>query len=228
MSYAGVDNQYDSIPTNCSYFSSPAIPKNVPGYPLEVIEQSGVAFKDTLGLGVTDYTDHPNSMLARSSDFDTNNQFRLQSSVHNPTSGQPSTYPAPFGSLHRQLPGSSQPALVWSLIHQNQSNETPVMDNAPTRKRRRSPGTTLEQRMSTTRKQLSKQTGVPETFLGTMWCSEPAPKQSRTNSQRQNKKDVMNAGGACFLCLVLKRKVYPFESSSLPGPLFTEFVVVLE
>ena len=227
--YADFDYQYGVVPTTPSYFNSLALPNSTPEVlsHLEVAEQSRVAFTDASGPDVNDITDIPNSVLAGVYDFETINHFGVPSSMSNPLSGQPSTYPALSGSLHGQFPDPARSASSSSVLHHHQLNQTPVMDKAITRKRRRSTQGNPEQRMSATRKQLSKQSRVPETYLGTMWCSEPASKNSRTTSQRQNKKAVENAGGACFLCLVLKKQVYIIGTLRLYRSLFSLTVLIV-
>ena len=206
--YAGSDNQYSVDPTNPSYLNPLALPNSAPEvlFNLGVIEQPGVTFKDTSGPLVNDIMDLPNNVLAGAYDSETINHFGVQNSMPNPVSGQPPIVPALSGSLHGQFPDPAGSAPTSSALHNHQPNQTPVMGKAPTRKRRRSPQGASEQRMSATRKQVSKQSRVPENHL-IIWCSEPAPKNIRTTSQKQNKKAVEKAGGSCFLCLVLKKQV---------------------
>ena len=76
------------------------------------------------------------------------------------------------------------------------------------RKRPASPQPAETQRLSALQHQLAKKTGVPEISLGVMcFGRESQPKRRRTSSQKQSKKDVEDAGGSCYLCLVLKKKV---------------------
>ena len=85
-----------------------------------------------------------------------------------------------------------------------QSSETSII----VRKRPTSPQPTNVQRLSTIQRQLAKKTGVPEISLGVMcFGRESQSKRRRTSSQKRSKKDVENAGGSCFLCLALKKKV---------------------
>lgn len=225
ISYADFDNHYGAVRTNPSCFNSLALPNSAPEVlsHLEAIEQSGVAFKDTSGPDVNDITDLPNNVLVGAYDFETVNHFGVQSSMPNPLSGQPSVFPALSGSSQGHFPDPARSASALSALHHSQPNQTPVIGKAITRKRRRSPQGNPEKGMSATRRKLSKQSRVPETFLGTMWCSEPAPKSSRTTSQKQNKKAVENAGGACFLCLVLKKQV----TLRLYRPLFSLIVLIV-
>lgn len=216
MSYAGFDDQYGLIPTNPSYFNLPDLPNSTPKGPshLEVIEPSGVAVKDTSGLNVTHVADLPKSVPPVSSNLRVTDHFGMQSSMPNQLPGQPSTYPALSGSLQTQYPDPAQHTSASSLLHQNQPNQTPVRGKAATGKRRRSPQSILGQRIPATRKQNSKPKGVPETFLSTI-CLNPPPKRPRTVSEKQDKRDVLKAGGACLLCRLFKKKVYLFGALGL-------------
>lgn len=79
------------------------------------------------------------------------------------------------------------------------------------RKRLGSPQPTKVQRFSAIQRQLAKRTGVPELSLVVM-CFNPEPQQKRrrTDNQKQDKKNVENVGGSCFLCRVFKKKVPRF------------------
>ena len=223
--YAGSDNQYSVDPTNPSYLNPLALPNSAPEllFNLGVIEQPGVAFKDTSGPLVNDIMDLPNKVLAGAYDSETVNHFGVQNSMPKPVSGQPPMVPALSGSLHGQFPDPAQSASASSVNHHYQPNQIPVMVKAIPRKRRQSPQGASEQR----RKQLSKQSRVPEPYLSTMWCLEPAPKSRRTTSQKQNKKAVENAGGACFLCLCFKKKVYIIGTPRIYRPLFSLIVLIV-
>ena len=80
------------------------------------------------------------------------------------------------------------------------------------RKRGRSPASIKEEKLSATRRTLSKRTGIPECALDTFCIdSNPAPKRARTASQKREKKNVESAGGSCMLCRFLKQKVCTFS-----------------
>ena len=74
------------------------------------------------------------------------------------------------------------------------------------RKRLRPRQPTKAQRLSTNQRQLAKKSGVPEISLSVMcYGEESSSKRKRTSSQKRNKKEVMDAGGSCFLCRVFKK-----------------------
>ncbi len=73
------------------------------------------------------------------------------------------------------------------------------------RKRTRSSEPSQDHQLSIFRQQLSKK-GVPECSLNA-FCFQPQPKRQRTITQKQSKNDVQNAGGACVLCFMTKKKV---------------------
>lgn len=165
-----------------------------------------------------DFVDLSNSTLAGPSHSGVTNQFGMQGLMPTPVLGQTSMQPALAGLTYRQCPNPTQPISTSYSLYQDRPSQNHGMGKT-TRKRPRSPKPTQEQRLSAIRQQLSKRTGVPELSLDAFCFNpDPAPKRSRTSFQKQNKKDVENAGGACFLCVVSKRKVFPFGtlSHSLP------------
>ena len=106
------------------------------------------------------------------------------------------------------VPGldSDQTAIQTSSQHDRalHNSETSMI----IRKRRGLPQPTKGQQLSAIGHQLAKRTGVPEASLVVMCVNPvPPPKRRRTLSQKRNKKDVENVGGACYLCLYLKKKV---------------------
>lgn len=91
--------------------------------------------------------------------------------------------------------------------HSQDEQSEPRTANMPTHKRRRSPEPDQEQWLGAVRQKLSKQSGVPEDRLGTMCFESVAAKRNRTKLEKKNKREVGSAGGACFLCLISKKKV---------------------
>jgi len=78
-----------------------------------------------------------------------------------------------------------------------------------TRKRLRSPEFAQERQLSSFRQKMSKK-GIPEVLLCEFRSGEildHADKGTRTPAQKKNKRDVEEAGGACFLCRVKKKPV---------------------
>jgi hypothetical protein len=115
---------------------------------------------------------------------------------------------------YKQPPNSTQYISTFSSFQQ----ESPSQDQMTckdTRKRPRSSESVQEQQLSAFRQQVSKSKGVPGFLLGG-FCTDtdPAPKRSRTSAQKKNKNDVEKAGGACFLCRMIKKRVIPLALST--------------
>ncbi|PMD67522.1 uncharacterized protein K444DRAFT_17246 [Hyaloscypha bicolor E] len=107
---------------------------------------------------------------------------------------------------YRQPPNSTQ-YISTSSSFQQESPSQDQMTGKATRTRPRSPESAQEQQLSAFRQQVSKSKGVPG-FLLSEFCadSDPTPKRSRTSAQKKNKNDVEKAGGACFLCRMIKKR----------------------
>lgn len=127
---------------------------------------------------------------------------------------------------------SSQPAAdLFSEQHSKlqknkslrQSRETPVDD---TRERPRSSSPSQKQWLLAVRQQLSKRTGIPQSSLSTFCMgSKVNKKRQRTNFQKQNKREVENKGGACYLCIITKRRAR-LPSSHISNALLTRLTVL--
>jgi hypothetical protein len=114
---------------------------------------------------------------------------------------------------YRQPPNSTQYISTSSSFQQESPSQSQMTGKA-TRKRPRSPESAQEQQLSAFRQQVSKSKGVPGFLLGGFCTgSDPAPKRSRTSAQK-NKNDVEKAGGACFLCRMIKKRVIPLALST--------------
>jgi len=130
-------------------------------------------------------------------------QFGAQN-VPNSSLDQPSMQPVSAVLPYGQSPDPAQSASTSSLPYQGHYSQNL---NKTNRKRQRSPEANKGQELSVIR-QLSKNTGVPEPHLGVLsFCEGPPIKRNRTKSQKDNKKDVIRAGGSCLYCVVYKRKV---------------------
>jgi len=130
-------------------------------------------------------------------------QFGAQN-VPNSSLDQPSMQPVSAVLPYGQSPDPAQSASISSLPYQGPYSQNL---NKTNRKRQRSPEANQGQERSVIR-QLSKNTGVPEPHLGVLsFCDGPPIKRNRTKSQKENKKDVIKAGGSCLYCAVNKRKV---------------------
>ena len=191
---AGVDSHYGVASTNPSYFGFADLSNNAHGGSshVGVLDQSGKADAELLRFDCEHLLDSapvglPNSGLQRP----------IPALVSDQTTMQPSL----ADSQHRHGLDLIQPVSTLSSVQNSDINMI-------IRKRPSSPQLIEAQRLHGVRQVLSKQTGIPETFLGLICSnSEPAPKRSRTSSQKQNKKDVQNQGGPCLLCFIFKKKV---------------------
>ena len=208
---------------------------------------SGVAFTDTSNSGYANLSNNPfegSSHLKTLEHFDHADTGPSNlSSLHqidNLPAGPPNYGPNNFHGLQGSLSALDTDHTIMqssstSLQH-GPSLNTDLLQHAPNlsssqlektlyssetsmivRKRPATPQPTDAQ-LSALQIQLAKKTGVPQISLGVM-CFNPKsqPKRRRTSSQKRSKKDVEDAGGSCFLCLVIKKKVYPFEKRPLPS-----------
>ena len=186
----GVDSRYGLASTDLSCFGFADLSSNAHGASPHV--------------GVLE---HFNSMSVGLPNPGSIHQCRIQGPVPALGSDQTRMQPSLPNSQHRHGIDPVQPVSNLSSLQHNEP--FPNSDtNMIVRKRPRSPQLAEAQRLHGVRQLLSKRTGVPETSLGLIcFNTQPAPKRSRTSSQKQNKEDVLNAGGSCFLCLILKKKV---------------------
>lgn len=220
MSGAHVDSRYDGASTNPSYFRFANLSNGAQG------ESSHIGFPEQssrtdAGLSRLDPVDLLGSMPAGPLDSSFDHQVRLQGPMPAPVSNQASMRPLLAGSQHRHGLDPIQPVSAISSVQHIQPVQNPDQ-NMIIRKRPKSHRPTEAQLLSAFRNQVSKR-GVPEISLGLICCSsEPAPKRSRTSFQKQNKKDVENAGGACFSCVVFKKKVSPLKIRIFPNLPLTE------
>ncbi len=202
----GVDNPYGVASTNPSSFGFPELSSNAIGDSsrFEVLEQSSradarLSNPDSVYLFRSMPTGLPSSASSH--------QCAIEWPIEPPVSDQSTMQQSLTDSQLRPGLDSIQPVSTLSSSQYDQ----PVHDSDMTiiRKRPRLPQPTDGQRLNAVQRQLAKRTGVPEVSLGVMcFNTEPRPKRSRTSSQKQNKKDVENVGGSCFLCLIDKKKVF--------------------
>ena len=174
----------------------------------EFTEQS---FRDSVGFSGTDPVPLPNSTSALPADP----EFSIQYEIKGPNSAfaldQASMEPLLAGPQHGQSLDPTHGTSTLPSVQRDEPTDSPDK-RLIIRKRPRSPQPTGTQRLAAVQRLLAKRTGVPEVSLGVMcFNTEPRPKRPRTTSQKQNKKDVQNGGGSCFLCLVYKKKVIPFK-----------------
>lgn len=136
------------------------------------------------------------------SDIASQPQFGVQS-IPNSSLDQPSMNPVSAVLPDRQSLDPTQSASTPSLPYQGPSRQNLSKTN---RKRQRSPEANQHQELSVIR-QLSKSSGVPEPHLSVLsFCEGPPIKRNRTKSQKENRKDVIKAGGSCLYCVVNRRK----------------------
>ena len=196
----GIEAHYDVGFTNSNISSNPQETSSN----LVASEQSGIIGAGILTLNTAQL---PNSMPTPSTVLEHNRQYRTQEPISASSSDQTSTRPLSVGPQYGQY-SMSLTSLVstMSSAQHGQHIQTPEK-SLTTKKRPRSPQPNMKQRLSAVQR-LAKQTGAPQTSLDVMCFNpEPRPKRPRTDSQRQNKKDVQDAGGSCFLCLTLKKRV---------------------
>jgi hypothetical protein len=112
---------------------------------------------------------------------------------------------------YKQSLGPNQSSSAPSLPYHRPSRPNSKKNS---RKRARSPKTTHGQEPSVIQR-LAKNSGVPENCIHALSnCQSPPAKSSRSPSQKQDKKDVLKAGGSCLFCHFLKRKVASCLASS--------------
>ena len=207
MLNAGVDSRYGVAFTNPSYFGFADLSSDAHGESsdFEVLEQSGKADAELSSLNsVNPLNSIPPGLPSSGS----NHQYGMQGPIPALVSDQTSMQPSLTNVQHEHGLDPIQPAPTWSSFQHDRPVQNSDM-NVIIRKRPRSPQPTEAQRLSAVQHQLAKRTGVPEISLDVMcFNEEPQSKRSRTSSQKQNKKDVENVGGSCFLCLVYKKKVF--------------------
>ena len=157
------------------------------------------------GPSSLNFTDSSNSTFTGPFDSGITNHGRIQDLVAIPVLAQTPMQLASAKLPYEQFQNPTQSASTsYSLAQGLPSQDKGIAST--TRKRTRSSEPSQEHRLSIIRQQLSKKTGVPECSLDT-FCFEPQPKRERTSTQKQNKNDVHNAGGACVLCFITKKKV---------------------
>ena len=172
----------------------------------EVIDQSSKAVSE---LSNNDSVLLPNYTPTGRPRSGPNDQWGIQGPVPGLGSGQTGMQSSLRESQYRQ---GLDLDTVQHVSADSSTQHDRALHNSETsmiiRKRRGSPQPTEVQHLSAIQRQLAKKTGVPEISLGVMcFNTDPPPKRRRTSSQKRNKKDVESIGGACFLCLVFKKKV---------------------
>ena len=204
----GTDFRYGVASTGSSNFEFADLSNNAQrgSSHFEVPEQSS---KAGTGLSNTDSVYPLNYMSTGLPILESNRQCGTQGPVSGFTSNQ-TTMQSSLTDLqheHGRNPDPVQHASTPSSFQHDRPVQNSDM-SVTIRKRPSSRQPNNEQHLSTIR-QTAKKTGVPESFLG-MMCqnTEPQPKRRRTSSQKRNKKDVENVGGSCFLCLVIRKKVF--------------------
>ncbi len=204
--YAGIDSRYGVVSTNPSYFGFDNLSSN-PQEASSTLSIPGQFDKFDAGLLSLDPVDVPNSMPTPPPDVWFSRQDEMQTPVPAFSSDQASLKPLLACPPNGQSLDPAQRISILSPIQHDQAIQGPNK-SVITRKRPRLPHPTKPRPLSEVQHQLAKRTGVPETSIGVMcFKTEPLPKRSRTGSQKQNKKDVQNGGGSCFLCLINKKKV---------------------
>ena len=206
MSNDGIDFQHGASLTSPSYFGVADLSSNAHGGPSHTgfPQQSGRFGVEPSSL---DYVHLPRSMSAGHSNSASENQYGMQGPILALWSDQTTVRLSSSDLQQRHGLIPEQHAMTLSTSQNDQPVSKSDM-NKSIRKRPRTPPPTKAQRLSAVQHQLAKRTGVPEISL-VCFDTEPRAKRHRTSDQRQNKKDVENVGGSCFLCLVYKKKVFP-------------------
>ena len=150
----------------------------------------------------SDNVQSPYSMPTPSTDLEHNRQYGMQG----PSPAFSSDHVSMRPHYEHNLMNSASLVSTMSSVQQDQHTQSPEK-GLVTHKRPRIPQPNITECLSALQRQ-AKQTGVPQTSLNVMRLkSEPRSKRSRTSSQKQNRKDVQDAGGSCFLCLFFKKRV---------------------
>ena len=203
---AGIDSHYGVVSTNPLYFGFDNLLSNPQGASscLRVPEQLSRIDESLCSL---DSMDAPNGMPAPPPDAGSSHQDEIQTSIPAFSSNEASFQPLSANSQYEQSLDTAQRVSTFSSIQHDQAIQSPDI-SVINRKRPRLPQPIKPRPLSEVQHQLAKRTGAPETSIGVMcFNTGPLPKRSRTGSQKQNKKDVQNGGGSCFLCLINKKKV---------------------
>lgn len=197
---ASVDSRYGVASTNPSYFGFADLSNNAHrgSSHVGVLDECGKADAELLSFGCEHLLDsvpvgRPNSGFQGPNPALMSDQTTMQ--------------PSYADSQHRHGLDLIQPVSTLSSVQHDQHVQNSDI-NMIIRKRPSSPQLIEAQRLYGYQQLFSKRTGIPETSLGLIcFNSEPAPKRSRTCSQKRNKKDVEKEGGSCLLCFIDKKKV---------------------
>ena len=213
---AGIDSRYGLVSTNPLYFGFDNLLSNLQRASSRLGDPEQLDRIDARLLSL-DHTDVPNSMPAPPHDVGSSRQDEMQTSVPAFLSNQASLRPLSAGPQYGWSLNTAQRVSTFSSIQHDQAIQSPDT-SVITRKRPRLPQPTKARVLSAIQYQLAKRKGVPKASLGVMcFSTEPLPKRSRTGSQKQNKKDVQNRGGSCFLCLISKKKVLDLKFEYFPS-----------
>ena len=202
----GMYSHYDVGSTNSSNlgFPDPLINPQEELFNLENLEHP-----EMINARLLDYetAQSLNSMPTLSADLEHNHEYGVQgSSPAFPTEHIPMR-PSSVGPQYEQDLRNSTPLVsAMSSIQHGQHIQSPEK-GLITQKRPRSPQPNMTDCLSALQRQ-AKKTGVPQSSLNVMrFNPEHRSKRPRTSSQKQNKKNVQDAGGSCFLCLFFKKRV---------------------
>ena len=207
----GIDSRHGVVPTNPLYFGFDNLSSN-PQEASSTLSIPGQFDKIDAGLLSLGSVDVPNSMPTPTPDVWFSRQDETQTPVPVFSTDQKSLKPLLAGPPNGQSLDPAQRVSTLSPIRHDRAIQGPNK-SVITRKRPRLPQPTKPRPLSAVQHQLAKRTGVPETSIGVIcFNTKPLPKRSRTGPQKQNKKDVQNGGGSCFLCLINKKKVLDFKN----------------
>ena len=202
----GIDSRYDVSPTDSSTFGypNPFINLQEDSFNLVSFQQPETINQWLLN---SDNAQSSNSIPTPSTGLEHNRQYGMQGPTPAFSSDYMSMRPLSMDPHYRQsLLDSASLISTMSSIQQDQHIQSPEK-GLGTQKRPRTPQPNITECLSALQRQ-AKRSGVPQTSLDVMrFNPEPRSKRPRTSSQKQNKKDVQEAGGSCFLCLLFKKWV---------------------
>ena len=212
-----IDSRYDAGCADSSHlgFFDRLSNRQEESFNLGAPEQSGIFDAELWSSGapqVLNSMPAPSAYLAHNRYYETQEvipAFLLDQTSMPPLSIVPqhgqNLHPTPLvsSSRHRQseLPHSLHARLDASSVPHDQQPTHNLDKRVIPVKRSRSRQPAVTPGLPNDQRQLAKRIGAPENMFGVSHFNPVrSNKRSRTLFQKQNKKDVLDAGGSCFLC----------------------------